>query len=94
MQVKTGEYQVIPCYPAIQIDSRLLPDKESAVHDFEENGGHLTTFSVFGEDPLEGSTYLFAQREMEFHRRYPDFRNFFIQWQMVTLFYFVKESYI
>ena len=62
---------------AIQIDSRLLPDKESAVHDFEENGGHLTTFSVYGEDPLEGSPYLVAQREMEFHRRYPDFRNFF-----------------
>ena len=47
------------------------------MYDFEENGGHLTIFSSFGEDPLQRNPYLVAQREMEFYRRYQDFRNFF-----------------
>ena len=47
------------------------------MYDFEENGGHLTIFSSFGEDPLQGNPYLVAQRETEFYRRYQDFRNFF-----------------
>ena len=34
------------------MDCRLLPDTDSAVHDFEENGQHLTIFNSFGEDPL------------------------------------------
>ena len=73
----------VPCHTmisnnhAIQIDPRLLPDVESAVHDFEETGGQLTIFNSFGEDPLQRNPFLIAQRESEFHRRYPDFGNFF-----------------
>jgi len=55
----------------------LLPDVQSAVHDFEESGEHLTMFNCFGEDPLQRNLSLVAQREAEFHRRYPDFGNFF-----------------
>ena len=62
---------------AVNIDPRLLPDEESAVRGFEANGGQLTVFSCFGEDPLQGSPSLLAQRETEFHRRFPDFTDFF-----------------
>ena len=62
---------------AVKIDSGLLPDVESAVYEFEANGGQLTVFSCFGEDPLQGSPSLAARREAEFHRRFPDFSEIF-----------------
>ena len=62
---------------ATKIDPRLLPDDKSAVREFETNGGQLTVYGRFGEDPLEGSPSLFVQRETEFHRRFPDFSDFF-----------------
>ena len=68
---------VISSNHAIQIDSHLLPDVESAVHDFEEHGGQLTIFNSFEEDPLKRNSFLITQRESEFNRRYPDFGNFF-----------------
>ena len=48
-----------------------------AVVDFETRGGQLTLFSEFGEDPLLYNPSLIAQREAEFHLRFPDFANFF-----------------
>lgn len=36
---------------ASRIDSRLIPNVESVVQEFERNGGQLTVFSSFGEDP-------------------------------------------
>lgn len=62
---------------AVKIDPRLLPDAESAVRQFQSNGGQLTVFSCFSEDPLQGSPSLAAQRETEFHRRFPDFSDIF-----------------
>lgn len=46
-----------------QVDSDMLPDVDSAVAEFESNGGQLTIFSSFGEDPLRLSPILVAQRE-------------------------------
>ena len=37
---------------AAAIDPHLLPDPDDAVQRFESFGGHLTTFSCFGHDPL------------------------------------------
>jgi len=64
---------------AVKIDSNLLPDVDAAVSGFESNGGQLTTFSSFGEDPLRDNTTLVAQRETEFYRQHPriSFPNFF-----------------
>ena len=62
---------------AARIDSRLIPSVESAIREFERDGGQLTVFSSFGEDPLQGSPTLAAQREAEFHRQYPEFQEFF-----------------
>ena len=79
----TGKQRGIPNdimlsnYRAIKIESHTLPDVESAVHNFEEGGGHLTIFNCFGEDPLHVSPTLVAQREAEFYRHYPDFGKFF-----------------
>ena len=60
-----------------QIDPNLIPDAAVAVEEFEETGGHLTTFSSFGEDPLQRYPHLVAQREAEFYGCYPDFSQFF-----------------
>lgn len=79
---------------AARIDPRLLPDDESAVCQFEANGVQLTVFSCFGEDPLQGNILLVAQRETEFHRRFPDFSDFFIQLLMVIIPYFVRVLYV
>ena len=51
--------------------ARLIPSVDSTVHDFERNRGQLTLFSSFGEDPLQGSPNLAAQREAEFYRQHP-----------------------
>ena len=62
---------------AAQIDSRPLPSVENAIHNFEGSGGHLTIFNSFGEDPLQRSPLMVAQREREFLSKYPDFETFF-----------------
>lgn len=62
-----------------QVNSDMLPDVDSAVAEFESNGGQLTIFSSFGEDPLRLSPILVAQREEQFYRQHPkaSFANFF-----------------
>lgn len=62
---------------AIQVDSRLLPDPDSAVEEYEALGGHLTTFNCFGEDPLINSPALVARRKAEFLNCFPDFSKIF-----------------
>ena len=62
---------------ATQIDLRLLPDAESATQGFESNGGQLTLFNAFGEDPLQANPTLVAQKETEFFNIYPNFQEFF-----------------
>ena len=62
---------------AARIDLRLIPSVESAIQEFERNGGQLTVFSSFGEDLLQGNRTLTAQREAEFYRRFPNFHEFF-----------------
>lgn len=59
-----------------RIDPRLIPS-DDAVRQYSAAGGHLTDFSVFGEDPLSNNTSLIQQRDTEFHRRYPQFDTFF-----------------
>ena len=55
------------------INADQLPDAEAAVADFEGNGGHLTIFSAFGEDPLQQNPHFIAQRESEFRYVFPQF---------------------
>ena len=62
---------------AIQIDSRLLPDTDSAVEEYETRGGQFTTFNCFGEDPLQSSPTLVARREADFYASFPDFSPIF-----------------
>lgn len=59
------------------ISDSSIVDPDAAVRHFESLGGHITTFSPFGEDPLKDRSHLVAQRETEFHARYPNFNNFF-----------------
>ena len=58
---------------AARIDSRLIPTPADAVRQYEAAGGHLTHFGGFGTDPVANNPELTAQREAEFHRRYPSF---------------------
>jgi len=62
---------------AVMINADQLPDAEAAVADFEGNGGHLTIFSTFGDDPLQQNPPLIAQRESEFSYFFPDFSEIF-----------------
>jgi len=76
-----------------QVDSDVLPDVDSAVIKFESNGGQLTTFSSFGENPLRHNPVLISQREEQFYRQHPkaSFANFFILLQMETIHCFVQN---
>ena len=62
---------------AVQVDFSILPEVQLAVQEFESNEGQLTYFSVFGEDPLCNNPALVTQREVEFHRQFPDMTEFF-----------------
>ena len=62
---------------AVHIDPHQLPSPDVAVQMFEANGGHLTIFSPFGNDPLKDHMRLAAEREEKFHEQYPEFQPFF-----------------
>lgn len=61
----------------VTIDPLLVPDSQLALKQFQSHGGHITEFSSFGHDPLEGNLELFRQRESKFLERYSDFGPFF-----------------
>ena len=54
-----------------------IPSTDEAVHRFHAMGGHLTTFSSFGSDPLVDHPDLVAQRDMEYARWAPEFPTIF-----------------
>lgn len=60
-----------------QIDPSFLPEAEDALQLFEANGGHITVFSPFGEDPLASHPDLAEERESTFLEYFPDFGPFF-----------------
>ena len=64
-------------YQAVPVDAELLSQPDDAVRRFEDAGGHLTHFSNFRKDLLEGRPHLIAERERVFHERFPDFGPFF-----------------
>ncbi len=41
-----------------KLDCRLLPSPEEALKLYEEAGGNLTHFSIFGKDPLRDNATL------------------------------------
>ena len=55
------------------IDPTLIPTASCAVASFRACGGHLTTFSAFGEDPLDGHDELMRRREEAFFVKFPSF---------------------
>ena len=55
----------------------MIPNATSATQEFESNGGQLTYFNAFGEDPLQANPTLVAQRESEFFNVYADFQDYF-----------------
>ena len=63
---------------AIQIDSRSLPNTDSAVEEYETLGEQLMTFNCFGEDPLQSSPTLVARREADVLLAFLIFHLFFI----------------
>lgn len=70
-ELMKGNNHTVPIAP------QLIPDPDSAVQQYESLGGHLTIFSSFGQDPLRDRAHLVRQRESDFQRRYPDYRQFF-----------------
>ena len=58
-------------------DSAVVPETQAIVDKFESHGRKLTTFSFFGQDPLQHREDLLHMRDEEFFKRYPDFSAFF-----------------
>ena len=54
-----------------------IPSTDEAVHRFFAMGGHLTTFSPFGSDPLVDHPNLVAQRDADYARCMPEFPTIF-----------------
>ena len=46
-----------------RIDPQIIPSVEDAIRQYNAAGGHITNFSVFGEDPLQNNASLIQQRE-------------------------------
>ncbi|XP_019850818.1 PREDICTED: uncharacterized protein LOC109581282 [Amphimedon queenslandica] len=59
------------------IDPNILPETEVAVQQMESLGSHLTRFSPFGQDPLEGHGHFCRQRDEQFEARFPNYDDFF-----------------
>ncbi|XP_019850817.1 PREDICTED: uncharacterized protein LOC109581281 [Amphimedon queenslandica] len=59
------------------IDPNILPETEVAVEQMESLGSHLTRFSPFGQDPLEGHGHFCRQRDEQFEARFPNYDDFF-----------------
>ncbi len=62
-----------------KIDPHLIPTAHQAIRSFQGDGGHITRFSLFGEDPLASNDALVHQRNIEFNQRYHSFGPFFYQ---------------
>ncbi|XP_065891603.1 uncharacterized protein [Dysidea avara] len=60
-----------------QIDNTLVPAADEAVRMYEENGGHITIFNEFGQDPLRGRQELLTIRKERFAEQWPSFGNIF-----------------
>ena len=60
-----------------QIDNTLVPAADEAVRMYEENGGHITIFNEFGQDPLRGRQELITIRKERFAEQWPSFGNIF-----------------
>jgi len=54
-----------------------LPSAEEAVKLYEDAGGHLTHFSLFGEDPFVENISLQRERLRVFQQKYPAFNPIF-----------------
>lgn len=52
----------------------MIPTCEEAVGSYENNGGRVTHFPTFGQDPLFTNPHLQSEREEQFNR---------INWELV-----------
>ena len=59
------------------IDHHLVPEADEAGRLYEENGGRLTVFSNFGQDPLEQREDLKSIRMERFKEQWPSFETIF-----------------
>ena len=54
-----------------------IPSPNEALQEFQNHGGHITTFNSFGHDPLSQRPDLMREREERFHQQYPNFNEIF-----------------
>ena len=72
-----GPHRGVPAQLASQnnraavISRSLIPDVDTAVAMYEASGGHLSTPSGFGTDPIAGSPELLRYRENEMEQNIP-----------------------
>ena len=60
-----------------QVPESMLPTPEEAVEAYQQTGGHLTSLSEFGTDPLKDRIDLQDARSEGFTSQYPHFQPIF-----------------
>ena len=61
----------------VQIPTHLIPSTMQVVQQYENRGGSLNYWPVFGKDPLEGHPSLTSLRLKHFYDSFPCFDNIF-----------------
>ena len=57
----------------VKLPEGIISECEVAVSEFASSGGHLTTSSEFGIDPLAHRTDLLDERYQQFHQQFPNY---------------------
>lgn len=60
-----------------QLNTTDIPSPNEALQEFQNHGGHITTFSTFGHDPLGQRPDMMREREERFYQYYPQFDDIF-----------------
>lgn len=60
-----------------KLNTTDIPSPNEALQEFQNHGGHITTFNTFGHDPLGQRPDLIREREERFFQQYPQFDDIF-----------------
>ena len=60
-----------------ELNGTDIPTPNEAIQQFQNHGGHITTFNSFGHDPLSQRPDLMIEREEQFYHHYPRFDDIF-----------------
>ena len=57
---------------AVKLPSDTIPDVQTEITYYEQNGGTITRDSHFGQDPLAGKVHFTTEHMTRFQQQFPD----------------------